>query len=230
MVSLLQELRDLYRSSPQFHRRLDNLISGNEYQQTIASLQGEDLAWLVEYLDEVGLQTIFSIPHSTSAQVLIGIPNRAGLEFKEFLCKLGKLCEMKQVLPRSCMLQGPLSVVSSLSASEGAHNGTRVNVPRHMPMVTPGMSSGCVFHGSFLYPWMLTKPQTFHQATVVWKHSTHPNIVPFLGVTTTPFQLVSDWMPGGNLMEYIENHPNSDRQGFVRAAFTTSEYNTLIPS
>ena len=50
---------------------------------------------------------------------------------------------------------------------------------------------------------------------MVWKHLTHPNIVALLGVTADPLQLVSDRMPGGNLVEYIANNPNADRLGLV---------------
>lgn len=32
----------------------------------------------------------------------------------------------------------------------------------------------------------------------------HPNIVPLLGVTITPPQFVSGWMPGGNLRYYVK--------------------------
>jgi len=45
----------------------------------------------------------------------------------------------------------------------------------------------------------------------MWKYAKHPNIVPFLGVTSAPLQLVSNWMPGGNVMEYIKQHPGADR-------------------
>ena len=49
----------------------------------------------------------------------------------------------------------------------------------------------------------------------MWKHLGHPNIVPLLGVTITPFQFVSVWMPGGELSEYIGLHPHADRLGLV---------------
>ena len=58
-------------------------------------------------------------------------------------------------------------------------------------------------------------PQTFHQVTVVWKHLTHPNIAPLLGVILDPPQLISDRMPGGDLTEYIINHPDTDRISLV---------------
>ena len=50
----------------------------------------------------------------------------------------------------------------------------------------------------------------------MWKHLKHPNIIPFRGATVTPFQLVSDWMPGGNMMEYISQNPGADRLALVR--------------
>lgn len=49
----------------------------------------------------------------------------------------------------------------------------------------------------------------------MWKHLTHPNIVPFRGVTTAPLQLISDWMSGGDLANYINQHPNANRLRLV---------------
>ena len=49
----------------------------------------------------------------------------------------------------------------------------------------------------------------------MWKHLTHPNIVPLLGVTLAPLQLVSAWMPGGDLKEYITKHPGIDQLNLV---------------
>jgi serine/threonine protein kinase len=49
----------------------------------------------------------------------------------------------------------------------------------------------------------------------MWKHLEHNNIVPFLGITMEPFQLVSEWMSGGNLSEHIRDHPDANRLGLV---------------
>ena len=49
----------------------------------------------------------------------------------------------------------------------------------------------------------------------MWKRLNHPNIVPLLGITVSPFQLVSDWMSGGDLPEYLEKHSDADRLGLV---------------
>ena len=54
-----------------------------------------------------------------------------------------------------------------------------------------------------------------YQEAIVWKYLSHPNIVPFRGTTIIPFQLVSDWMPGGNLMEYIHKYSDANRLALV---------------
>ena len=58
---------------------------------------------------------------------------------------------------------------------------------------------------------------------------THPNIVPLLGVNVDPIQLISDWMPGGNLTDYTASHPDADRLGLVRV-YSTALYGALTPS
>jgi serine/threonine protein kinase len=49
----------------------------------------------------------------------------------------------------------------------------------------------------------------------MWKHLTHPNILPLLGVTIDGFQLVSNWISGGHLLGYIQKNSDADRLGLV---------------
>jgi len=51
----------------------------------------------------------------------------------------------------------------------------------------------------------------------MWKRLTHPNILPLLGVTVDPPQLISSWMSSGDLCEYIRKNPDADRPGLVSA-------------
>ena len=62
---------------------------------------------------------------------------------------------------------------------------------------------------------VLTLPQKSYQEAIILKHMRHPNIVPFVGIAGAPPQLVSKWMPGGNLIEYIKKNPWADRLGLV---------------
>jgi len=52
------------------------------------------------------------------------------------------------------------------------------------------------------------------QEALLWKQLVHPYILPFLGVThafAPRLTLVSPWMPNGNILGYMENHPVTDR-------------------
>ena len=55
----------------------------------------------------------------------------------------------------------------------------------------------------------------FHKVAAISNHLAHPNIMPLLGVTTDSFELISDWMPGGDLTGYIANHADADRLPLV---------------
>ena len=49
----------------------------------------------------------------------------------------------------------------------------------------------------------------------MWKYLKHQNILPLIGISTSPIQLISKWMPGGNLSEYIGEHTKADRVRLV---------------
>ena len=49
----LQQLHHLDRSSPNFHDQLCNALHGEEYTQCLPNLQGDDLVWIIDYLDKV---------------------------------------------------------------------------------------------------------------------------------------------------------------------------------
>ena len=54
----------------------------------------------------------------------------------------------------------------------------------------------------------------------MWKHLRHPNVVPLLGVTITPAQLVSIWMSGGDLLDNVKK-PDANRLSLVSVVPTT---------
>ena len=51
----LQQLHDLDRASPLFHKQISEFLRGKEYRDAVPNLKGEELTWLVEYLDSVSL-------------------------------------------------------------------------------------------------------------------------------------------------------------------------------
>jgi len=64
---------------------------------------------------------------------------------------------------------------------------------------------------------------------VVWKNLSHPNVVPLLGVTADPIQLISGWMPDVDLTGYIGNCPDVDRLNLVGVP-STALCDVLTPS
>ena len=63
----------------------------------------------------------------------------------------------------------------------------------------------------------------------MWKRLTHPNVVPFVGVTIDPPQIVSRWMPGGNLTTYIESNPHRDRISLVSLSLSHPDTSPHLP-
>ena len=63
----------------------------------------------------------------------------------------------------------------------------------------------------------------------MWKRLEHRNIVPLLGITPTPLQLISEWMPGGDLTEYIKKNPGADRLGLASTPVVMFDH-TLTPA
>ncbi|KAK0244452.1 kinase-like domain-containing protein [Armillaria nabsnona] len=55
----------------------------------------------------------------------------------------------------------------------------------------------------------------FCQEALVWRQLHHPNVLPFLGVSEDLFApsycLISPWMVNGNIISYLETHPDHDR-------------------
>jgi serine/threonine protein kinase len=50
----------------------------------------------------------------------------------------------------------------------------------------------------------------------MWKFLRHPNIVSFIGVSPMfPICLVSEWMPNGDVGQYLKMHGSADRVFFV---------------
>jgi len=58
----------------------------------------------------------------------------------------------------------------------------------------------------------------FCKEVVTWNALQHPNVLPLIGATIseTVFAMISEWMPNGNINEFLKTHPDADRLGLVR--------------
>ena len=63
--------------------------------------------------------------------------------------------------------------------------------------------------------------QTFCREAVTWKALRHPNVLPLLGAMMTGdrFMMVSEWMAGGSINEYVKARADADRLKLVRISF-----------
>ena len=64
----------------------------------------------------------------------------------------------------------------------------------------------------------ITLLQRFCKEVMTWKILCHSNVLPLLGVTmdNSQFAMISDWMVGGNINEYIKANSDANRFELVR--------------
>ena len=62
-----------------------------------------------------------------------------------------------------------------------------------------------------------SRNQRFCKEVLIWNQISHPSIVPFLGVSEVPapLSMVSEWMPNGNVREYVRKNPETSRLQLV---------------
>ena len=148
------------------------------------------------------------------AQVLCDVPDPRSVAFRGPLEELRRICGVKNVLPKACTLS--YSLLGCVYG--GTFNSSKVRI-RRVRMRSNGdlkkFKEVCISMTCSSAPRRSRVPQTFHQVAVFWKHLTHPNIVPLLGATIDPPQLISDQMPGGDLTDYIATHLETDRISLV---------------
>ena len=56
--------------------------------------------------------------------------------------------------------------------------------------------------------------QKLYHEIIGWKHVSHSNVLPFLGVSETfqfPLNIISPWLPNGNILEYTQKNREADR-------------------
>ncbi|KAF9645725.1 kinase-like protein [Thelephora ganbajun] len=187
----LQQIYHLDRSSSDFHDKLDNVLHGQEYYQCIPNLKEGDLVWLVNYLDK----TLDRLGPSSPA-------------FRKCLRELRSICGARATLPTAYTLPFDLITVGPIPFASGGSgdvyketlNGSTVCVKRVRVSTQDDLAAAA---------------KIFCQEAVMWKHLKHPNILPLLGVTLSPLQLVSNWMPGGDLSGYVKNS-DTNRLGLSR--------------
>jgi len=183
---ILYSLDSLDPSSLDSLHHLYPFIRHDEEEQYSTGLQGAELARLVDFLDEALSTT--SVNDDISRQCLH---------------RLQAICGHHATLPSSYII-----------SSETARVGYGLAAPGTIADVWQGTYRGkkvtikCLLIHAKNYQ---TIKQSLFKGAVMWKRLRHPNIVPFIGVTTNPLQIVSEWMPNQTLTGFIERNPGTNR-------------------
>jgi len=90
------------------------------------------------------------------------------------------------------------------------HNRTRINVC--LKAIKIGKVHQ-VYDRSPLY-WselFVDVLQELYREVALWVNLNHPNILPCFGITLRPLRIVTEWIPNGHVMEYLQEHRDADR-------------------
>lgn len=230
MMSISQDLQNLYSldiSSPNFTRHLHCLIRDDEKDQYLISLRGSELTQLLDFLDTVRA-VILSSHRLTkqTLQALNAIPITDDVA-RECLHKLQTICSHHVALPSSYVISNGIARVGSAPVTlggaadvwEGTYHGEKVSIKslrvrtrNQRTLKKVRVRCGYVIAWTSERLWVL---QALFKEAVAWKRLSHPNIVPFIGVTENPLQIISGWMSNGTLMEFTERDPGVNRIGLV---------------
>ncbi|KAF9651759.1 kinase-like protein [Thelephora ganbajun] len=147
------------------------------------------------------------------AQAFVDFLDRRGLRL------LSKICKAQRIIPASYVLQGRSIRVRRAHGRGGFAD------------VSNGKYLGCPVAIKRLRMHEGDSDRIFRrlcQEVVVWKHLSHPNILPLLGVSvsTDPhcFRILSEWMPNGNVMQYARSNPEVDRLQLLSEVVTGVAY------
>lgn len=220
----LQTLLQLDRSLPDFPDQLCAVLDGMRFYDYIASLEPDGLLELVEYLDEVRslLQTRAQLLNTSQA---LGDLDHTTAAFRGTLRKLQAVCASRSVLPSSHVLSNDQLNVDNEPFASGGYSSVYKGTLSGLDVCVKGSkvaSAGdlgqarkAINQYKYRGPVCSQISQMLYREAVRWKRLTHPNIVPFRGVTLDPLQIVSEWMSGGDLTSYVSLNPQADRIGLV---------------
>lgn len=62
-----------------------------------------------------------------------------------------------------------------------------------------------------LNPRLVTVSKELYGVVATWAWLDHPNILRCFGITVDPLQVVTEWVPNGDVLEYVRTNANADR-------------------
>lgn len=183
---VLQQIFRLDRSSPDFGEELDSILHGEKYEDCRRDLGKGDLKWFIDYLDKA----LDSLDPFCSAS-------------RKCLRELRNICGTHVILPASYCISSDLLKIEPMPFANGGFGDVFDG--------TLGGSPVCIkrlrVSSRGTPPKVITM---FCQEVVMWKYLKHPSVLPLLGVTIFPPQLISARM-AGDLLAYVVDNPDAER-------------------
>jgi serine/threonine protein kinase len=145
---------------------------------------------------------------------------RHAIEYLRYWCRIsGELpasCKFPDFVDFDIRLGHPHSSTSSSDVYKGEYLGVPVAVK--IPRFHADNQSRAHRVRPPLHVCVCTdiSGQAFRNEVVTWKCLRHPNIVPFMGISSiSPVCLVSEWMPEGTLLAFLKRNPEEHRIKYV---------------
>ncbi|KAF9778166.1 kinase-like domain-containing protein [Thelephora terrestris] len=191
MIPDAESWTNLYRmevTSNDSLTRVRSLLSHRSSTDAVRRFQGSDAQTFVDFLDRILVQ-----------------PYLGHKLWQRGLRLLSKICEAHSIVPASYIRQQELICMGTVryrggfaDVRDGEYLGRHVAIKS---LRNEGDS-----------------PKSFKRLCreiICWKHLSHPNILPLLGVSISTnrrsFKILTEWMPNGNVKQYTRSNPEANR-------------------
>jgi len=178
-------------------------------------------------------------------QLLISLPDPNEKLFRRCSRLLYKICKARGILPASCIIQPEDIHVDEFERSGGfadVSKGEYQGCPTAIKQLRIRIRSKDEIDNVFKvgdrarldHCNRLFSTQRLCREILIWKHLSHPNVLPLFGVSVSKnpqqFRIITEWMPNGDAVEYVKSNPEANRLRLVSPAIITfSSRVILIP-
>jgi serine/threonine protein kinase len=139
------------------------------------------------------------------------------IQRRKYIAVLRKLSGNRGILPASHMIRHGLNKLGERPVGgggfadvwEGSYRCQKVaiKVPRLYLSTDPAKAKKVSLLYQILNRQRFNIHQRFCKEAIVWSHISHPNVLPLIGVATSPFKfcMVSPWMENGDVISYLKS-------------------------
>jgi len=204
-------------------------LLGCSFKITLAmSIQGNEAQTFVDLLDQVSrlwvpcVRSLGYRPQALARSCLESKLQQRGLRLLSKICKAHGIVPSSYILRQELVRVGLVHYRSTFAVvSNGEYSGCPVAV-KHLK-INKGDTDTMFKVRSINFRTTVAQRQWFNQRLcreiIIWKHLSHANILPLLGVLISAdlrcFRILTEWMPNGNVMRYTILNPKENRLRLV---------------